>query len=72
MTNITNMGLFIDIGAEKDGLLPVKSLPPLFSAVNVGDFIPSIEIKALDGMNNRITLQLSDCKTHIGRWGPGK
>jgi len=72
VTNITKMGFFIDIGAEKDGLLPVKSLPPFFSAINVGDFLPSIEIKALDGVNNRITLQLSDSKTHSGRWGSGK
>jgi len=58
VTNIQSQGVFIDIGAVRDGLLKVpKSLAKQF---RVGDEVHGMTIEAVDKDADRVTLSLED------------
>eukprot|EP00812_Abedinium_dasypus_P002555 NODE_1311_length_1179_cov_263.873665.p1 GENE.NODE_1311_length_1179_cov_263.873665~~NODE_1311_length_1179_cov_263.873665.p1 ORF type:complete len:366 (+),score=34.21 NODE_1311_length_1179_cov_263.873665:3-1100(+) len=58
VTNITKAGAFINVGAQKDGLLSAshRASRELVAGLKVGDQVPELEIVAVDDHRKRISL----------------
>jgi len=60
VTNVTKAGAFLNIGAQKDGLLHASECKRGHIDVHVGDWISDVMISQVDTVKNRITLCLFD------------
>lgn len=59
VTNVTVDGAFVNIGAQKDGLLPASQFPNLSKRPCKGDCIDNLVICKIDTQRNRISLQVA-------------
>jgi len=62
VTGVQAFGAFVDVGAEKDGLLPTAQLALLGGAVAVGQAIGAVFVRQVDLTRGRVTLSPSDPK----------
>lgn len=60
VTNVAKNGVFVDIGGQKDGLLPTVACKMRRGAFKVGEWVSDLEIKNIDLQKRQITLGFTE------------